>query len=103
MAFGFSGYRAASDVGLSCESAFDFHSQAIGGEALKKQKVSSVTARDVAAGIVMLVIALDILVFVVGGVGGSYALKVPVASLSFLAIVNAACWALAIMDDGKGL
>ena len=59
--------------------------------------------REIAAGFVLFVIAMDLLVFVVAGVASSLQLEVPAGSLSFLAVTNGAAWALALMDDGRGL
>ena len=59
--------------------------------------------REIAAGLVLFVIALDLLVFVVAGVASSLRVEVPAGSLSFLAVTNGAAWALALMDDGRGL
>ncbi len=59
--------------------------------------------REIAAGFVLFVIAVDLLVFVVAGVASSLRVEVPAGSLSFLAVTNGAAWALALMDDGRGL
>jgi hypothetical protein len=67
------------------------------------RKAQKSKVRDVAAGAVLFVIALDLVVFVVASVGASFRLTVPTQELGFLAIVNGAAWALAIMDEGEGL
>lgn len=59
--------------------------------------------RNVAALLVMGTIGLDLVAFVVGGVAGSLHVVIPASSLSLLSIVNGAAWALALMDDGRGL
>ena len=68
-----------------------------------KKSASSSSSRDTAAAMVLFVIGLDLVVFVVASVAASFGQSVPVTSLSFVAIVNAAAWGFAIFDDGRGL
>jgi len=65
--------------------------------------MKKVRTREIAAGFVLFVIAVDLLVFVVAGVASSLRVVVPSGSLSFLAVTNGAAWALALMDDGRGV
>ncbi len=59
--------------------------------------------REIAAGLVLFVIALDLLVFVLAGIASSLRVSISAGALSFLAVTNGAAWALALMDDGRGL
>lgn len=69
----------------------------------KAKSKGGTSAKDVAAGAVLFVLALDLVVFVVASFAASYAVMVPVSALSFLAIVNGGAWAVALMDDGADL
>ncbi len=59
--------------------------------------------RDLLAGAVMFVIASDLIIFTVAGLGSLFHLSIPVQYLAFLAIANVSAWGFALADDGRDL
>jgi len=59
--------------------------------------------RDFLAGLVMFVIAMDLVVLILAGVASLYRIAAPIQLLSFLAVANACAWGFALADDGHDI